>query len=87
MDISKEEIRRKIHGIYAKILGTGKDFGNDDAFLKLGGQSISAMKLQIELMREFKVKLPFSKIFRFDTVNKLSDMVYELQSSSNDADK
>lgn len=65
------DYERSIASIFCSILGC-QNLSKYNSFFELGGNSISAIRLITTLNNEFSTNFPFSLIFKYDTVNKLS---------------
>lgn len=70
--MSREDIVKKVDGMVVKELELPADFDRKKNFMELGAQSISMMKLQTALLKEFGIKLKFRELFQFNTVEALS---------------
>lgn len=80
MKINKEEyvapetkLAKQIVEIWEKILGT-KPIGINDNFFDLGGDSLLAMNLNIEL-KKISDKISYQDIFRYPTVSELEEKI------------
>jgi len=70
----RDEVEIKLAGIWSSILGYEKISIADD-FFDLGGQSLLAMRLFLEIDREFGRKLPISSLFRASTVQEMAELI------------
>ena len=64
---------KKLLEMFKKILNT-EDIGILDNFFDLGGDSLTAMKLQIEAISQ-NINITYSDIFNFPTVKELADSI------------
>lgn len=62
---------------FSKVLNL-QEISIDDSFFDLGGDSILAMKLQIELMNN-KINITFADIFKYPTIEKLEERIIALK--------
>jgi amino acid adenylation domain-containing protein len=77
----RSEIERKIYATWSKILGE-ETIGVTSDFFQLGGNSIKAVKLVLEINREFNVTLMLTDIIEYMTIEKLSAYLDELSPGS-----
>ncbi len=73
----RDSIKEQIAAIYKKLLGASGQLDQDVSFISLGGQSIQAAKLQIEIIKTWGIKLNFKELFKNSSVNELADLIYE----------
>ncbi|RAK85527.1 acetyl-CoA synthetase-like protein [Aspergillus costaricaensis CBS 115574] len=67
-------IEREIHGLFAEVLGiSAGGFGVHQSFIRLGGDSLAAMKL-VSLSRKLGIGLTVEQIMENKTVAKLSSI-------------
>jgi acyl carrier protein len=59
-----------------------QDFGLEDDFIRLGGDSLLAKSIMVRVCRQFGINLPVSVLFRARTIRKLSDYVETAQKTS-----
>lgn len=71
--LSKNDLQKKLYGIYGKVLGT-KDFSIDDDFFELGGSSLSASKVAMLAMEE-GLPLSYGDVFSNPSVANLYDHI------------
>jgi amino acid adenylation domain-containing protein len=65
----RDEREAKVVEIWRKILGAeDHDIGIDDNFFLMGGDSIKANAMNIELFRQFGVEIPMADFFTFPTI-------------------
>lgn len=76
---SASDVEARIIQAFCELLDIPEDFNRTLSFIQLGGQSIAALKLQIELMRSFSVRVPYSSMFEDGTVSGLTNTVLSLQ--------
>ena len=75
--------QRKIYEMYKTVLGIS-NFSITDNFFNIGGDSITAMKLQIEGLRN-NFNITYGDIFKYPSVKELSEFVSDAnQSFTND---
>jgi acyl carrier protein len=67
--------------IWAEFL-PAQDFGPDDDFIRLGGDSLLAKSVMVRICRQFGTNLPVSVLFRARTIRKLSDYVETAKNTS-----
>ncbi len=79
VDISVEyepprtDYEKKLAKLFEKVLGV-KKIGITDNFFDIGGDSLSAIKLQIEAFNE-GLNLAYKDIFKYPTIKQLSDQI------------
>ena len=71
---SLSEAQAKLHQLWQQQLGHDQ-FGIDDAFLDIGGNSITAIKLIQQINQTFNCQLPVSTLFSNGTINGLSTSI------------
>ena len=69
----KTKLQKKLIKIFEDVLNT-KPIGINDDFFELGGDSLLAMKLNIELL-EITNKISYSDIFKFSTVCEIEEKI------------
>lgn len=74
-------IEKALAGIWASILGDQKISRQDD-FFQLGGTSLLAMNLFLEIETEFRKKLPLSTLFRARTLEQLACEIENYEDAS-----
>ena len=65
------ELERRLHGIWAEVLGHG-DFGIEANFFELGGHSLSAASLSARIEQKLGRRLPISVLFQAPTIAQLA---------------
>jgi amino acid adenylation domain-containing protein len=77
---SREEVN--LSRIWEKVLGLQPgQVGIESDFFRLGGHSLRAMTLMLNLRREYQVKIPLTDIFRYP---RLSEMAVRIKQSRQD---
>ena len=74
-------IEKKVLAIFSKILG-GYDFGITSKFSELGGHSIKATLICLEIERELNVRISVKDILEHQTVQEISAIVSEKESEN-----
>jgi uncharacterized protein YbdZ (MbtH family)/acyl carrier protein len=69
--------RQQVHALFAEVLGSA-DFGDEDSFLALGGQSVTAMLLVSKLNGAFGIELNIGNLFETPTVAGIEAKIAEL---------
>lgn len=86
------EVEEHVFEVWAQYLGTRR-FGVDDSFFQIGGVSLAAMEITLQLCKDFEIDLPLQSIFQFSTVTELSERIEEIilseieEMSSEEVDK
>jgi fatty-acyl-CoA synthase len=70
-ELTPVRVQQIVTHLFEIVLGT-KGVGPDDDFIKLGGDSLSALRLFVEIERRFGRKVPAAEFFRQPTVRHLS---------------
>ncbi|MDM7953098.1 MAG: amino acid adenylation domain-containing protein [Cyanobium sp. CZS 25K] len=65
------ELERRLHGIWAEVLGHG-EFGIEANFFELGGHSLSAASLSARIEQKLGRRLPISVLFQAPTILQLA---------------
>jgi amino acid adenylation domain-containing protein len=65
------ELERRLHGIWAEVLGHS-DFGIEANFFELGGHSLSAASLSARIEQKLGRSLPLSVLFQAPTIAQLA---------------
>ena len=79
--MSKKEVQTIVKNMISEAAAPDKEISNDDNFFALGINSISIMKIQIDLAKTFKIKLTFRELSRYNTIDKLSEyLVHKIAS-------
>ena len=85
----RNDIEAALFKLWAEVLGS-KQFGVRDNFFVLGGDSLSAMRLNARIQAAFKVNLPLGAIFREPTIAEqavlIEEMLLDEMESINDED-
>ena len=68
---AKDEIERKLAGIWEEVLGIER-IGMTDSFFELGGHSLKAMKLLARIEQAFQVRLSLREVYAFPTIRELA---------------
>ena len=74
IDAPRTEIEARIHKFWENILGHN-NFGVKDDFLKLGGDSLGAMRILMHIKHEYDVSIPLQEIFKSATIESLATIV------------
>ncbi len=69
-------IEKKIHSIWSEVLNTD-EFGIDEEFIQVGGNSLAAIRVMSRINEFFKLGLSLSSIFEFSTIESFSGYVEE----------
>ena len=77
--LPQTETEQKLLGIFEKLLCISP-ISTDDNFFDIGGDSLLALKLQIELINE-GLNITYAEIFKYNTIKKLANL---LDKKSND---
>lgn len=76
--MSKSEASKKIRDIFTGILqDLPENFSEEQSFAELGGASMDAMKLQMELRRAFGKKISLETLYEIGSVSGLAERVAE----------
>lgn len=75
-DKSDENVQTKsiIIDIWKSVLKTDQ-FTQDDNFFECGGHSLQIVDVHHQLEEKFNLKIPFSKLFEFSTVNEIAEYI------------
>ena len=76
----RNEIEEKLVAIWQDILHH-QQIGITDRFFDLGGKSLAAVQLFIQIEKTFNKKIPFSKIFQAPTIEQLTSLIAQEESS------
>jgi amino acid adenylation domain-containing protein len=68
-------IKETLAQIYKELLKIDEDIDRDASFFQLGGQSILANKLQIEIKKRLSVKVSLKDILKYGSVNELAEYI------------
>lgn len=79
-DLPSGEVEEKLLLIWKELLNT-EMLGVNDHFFESGGHSLKAAKLITIILRDFKVEVPFRKIFSCNTVRLLADYLQHAEQS------
>ena len=69
--------------IIADVLSLEKDFDKSLSFAELGGQSILAIKLQMQIFKELKVRISVSDIYKAQNLEQLTELVCTTENGRN----
>jgi natural product biosynthesis luciferase-like monooxygenase protein len=69
-------IEERLARLWREVLGT-EQVGVEDSFLQLGGDSLSAIKLVLEVRNAFGVEVPLHKLFESPTIAGLARIIKE----------
>ena len=67
-------VQEQIAAIWRQILGVGR-VGATTNFFDLGGNSLAAMEVTIQLRRQFAVELPLPSLFQHPTIEELAELI------------
>ncbi|MBR3003100.1 MAG: amino acid adenylation domain-containing protein [Clostridia bacterium] len=84
ISLPKTKTEKLISSIYEKLLCISP-IGIDDNFFDIGGDSILALKLQIELLNK-NINISYSDIFVYNTIRKLANKIDNMTISSTQND-
>ena len=68
------EIEKKVAEVCESILGTQR-IGRNDTFMERGGNSIKAARFVMEVNNLFHIRIPFSLVFEYLTIQELSEKI------------
>jgi fengycin family lipopeptide synthetase D len=71
----RNEIEKKLAGIWAEVLGTNQQIGIDDNFFQLGGHSLKATIVVSRIHKELNIHVPLAEIFKSSTIRKLAEYI------------
>jgi amino acid adenylation domain-containing protein len=71
----RNEVEKKLAGIWQEILGVNLSVGVDDNFFELGGHSLKATILTSRIHKELKVKVPLTEVFKNQSIRELSEFI------------
>jgi fatty-acyl-CoA synthase len=74
VDLFPGPIMGEVTRLFETVLGTG-EIGPDDDFIRLGGDSLSALRLFVEVERRYGLKLPVDEFFERPTVAHLVELI------------
>jgi tyrocidine synthetase-3 len=77
----RTNLEQRLHQIWAKILGI-EDFGVNEPFFRLGGNSLSVLSLISVIQREFDRKFTLKEVFQHNTVRQQADILSEAEEES-----
>ncbi|MBQ6041590.1 MAG: acyl carrier protein [Oscillospiraceae bacterium] len=76
--MSKSEASERIRDIFTGILrDLPESFGEEQPFTELGGTSMDAMKLQMELRRTFGRKISLAELYELGSVSGIAERMTE----------
>ena len=68
------ELEHQLVDIWQQILGHDQ-IGIQDSFFRLGGNSLSATRLQARIQRTFSVQIPLAELFHNPTIAELATLL------------
>jgi amino acid adenylation domain-containing protein len=72
----RDEIEKKLAGIWSEVLGIGKNMvGIDADFFDLGGHSLKATMLVSKIHKHFNTRLTLAEMFNMTTVRELAEYI------------
>lgn len=72
----KGPVEEHVYELWSESLGI-PSFSVNDSFFQLGGTSLSAMEITLQLCRDFEIDIPLQTIFQNPTVSQLSANIEE----------
>jgi amino acid adenylation domain-containing protein len=72
--ISSIGIKKRIAEIWSECIGV-EDIGLADDFFEIGGNSIIAVRIIIQLEKEYEVPLPLAALFEYNTIEKIAVLI------------
>lgn len=73
--MTSQTIESQVASLYRELLSLPETFDHHAPFVQLGGQSAAAAQLQIRLMQVFRLRIPFSDLYRNSDVASLSALI------------
>ncbi|MCP5106575.1 MAG: non-ribosomal peptide synthetase, partial [bacterium] len=73
----RDELERKLAGIWTAVLSVDGDIGIGDNFFDQGGHSIKAMTLVSMIRKEFNVEFSLSRLFKNPCISAAGDFIRE----------
>lgn len=70
-------VEEHVTKIWSSFFPNNKIGANDD-FFKLGGTSLSAMEVSLQICNDFEIDLPLQMIFRHSTISSISTQIEEI---------
>ncbi|UCH94710.1 MAG: amino acid adenylation domain-containing protein, partial [Candidatus Aminicenantes bacterium] len=75
----RDEIEKKLAGIWGEVLGVKAPPGIDDNFFELGGHSLKATILVARIHKELSIRLPLAAIFKTPTIRGQAGSIKEMK--------
>ena len=76
--MNQNEIITELRAIFSSVLKElSDDFSNDASFLELGGASMDAMKIQMEIRRTFCKKISIETLYELGSVIKIAQVILQ----------
>lgn len=83
--LPKTETEKKIYSLYKNVLSID-EISVDDNFFDIGGDSLTALNLQLELMKN-KINIEYGDIFKYNTIRDLAKYIDSKDEETIDKDK
>ena len=71
---AENEIEKNLFNIWQEIIGID-NFGIDDNFFSIGGNSIKSAIMQAKVQKEFNMEISLKEIFQFPTIKQLAEHI------------
>ncbi len=81
--LPSSDLEKKLYDIFANILNIS-DFSIDDNFFNLGGDSINAMKLEVEALKN-NINVTYGDIFKYPSVKDLANYIVSCKNTEYNA--
>jgi amino acid adenylation domain-containing protein len=72
--VPRDETEAKLVAIWGELLGLDR-IGIDDNFFQLGGHSLKAMILAVQISQQFEVELSIRELFVNQTIRKIAELI------------
>lgn len=69
-------VNEKMKNIFCKAFSF-ETVDEEQSFLALGGKSIGVMQLQMEILKEFSVKIEFPKLYKLGSIQAIAEYIIE----------
>lgn len=73
--LNYESTEEKLSDIFSSAMNLNSDFSKGSSFLELGGTSIEAMKIQIEIRKAFGVKMKMDTLYELGSVERIAERI------------
>ena len=81
--LPRDEVERKLVKIWQQVLGVER-IGIDDGFFDVGGDSLLASSLFLEIERNFSVRLPLRTLIDHETIRQIASLIQYPQKTNMD---